>query len=175
MKTITIAIIIFICNNLIYSQDKKITLAVLDFENNSIIDNEKLEPLRNGIPSILISKLANIETITFVERERLNDILNELSLGQNAAIDPSTAQKIGRLLGAQTLILGSFMNSPGDKMRVDLRIVETETGLTLRAEEVTGDSEDLFDIIADLAEKVTDELSIEISSEESGIGFSIEK
>ena len=109
----------------------------MDFENNCIQDREKFDPLTSGIPSMLASKLTNITKLKFVERERLNDVLNELNLDQSTEIDPSTAQNLGKLLGARALILGSFMILD-DKMRVDLRIVETETGLTIKAEEVTG-------------------------------------
>ncbi len=163
MKLIILLFIIIISNP-VYSQDKKITLAILDFENNCLQDREKFDPLTSGIPSMLVSKMSAIPTIKFVERERLNDVLKELSLNQNDEIDPSTAQKLGKLLGAQTLILGSFMTLD-DKMRVDLRIVETETGLTLRADEATGDSDNLFDIIAELSEKISDGLNIKISGE----------
>jgi TolB-like protein len=161
MKIIIIVFIIIICNQ-IYSQDKNITLAILDFENNCIQDREKFDPLTSGIPSMLASKLTNITKLKFVERERLNDVLNELNLDQSTEIDPSTAQNLGKLLGARALILGSFMILD-DKMRVDLRIVETETGLTIKAEEVTGDSDNLFDIISELSEKINDGLNIKLS------------
>jgi len=161
MKIIIIVFIIIICNQ-IYSQDKNITLAILDFENNCIQDREKFDPLTSGIPSMLASKLTNITKLKFVERERLNDVLNELNLDQSTEIDPSTAQNLGKLLGARALILGSFMILD-DKMRVDLRIVETETGLTIKAEEVTGDSDNLFDIISELSEKINDGLHIKLS------------
>ncbi len=161
MKILVIVFTIIICNQ-IYSQDKNITLAILDFENNCIQDREKFDPLTSGIPSMLASKLTNITKLKFVERERLNDVLNELSLDQSAEIDPSTAQNLGKLLGAKALILGSFMILD-DKMRVDLRIVETETGLTIKAEEVTGDSDNLFDIISELSEKINDGLHIKLS------------
>jgi TolB-like protein len=161
MKIIIIVFIIIICNQ-IYSQDKNITLAILDFENNCIQDREKFDPLTSGIPSMLASKLTNITKLKFVERERLNDVLNELNLDQSTEIDPSTAQNLGKLLGARALILGGFMILD-DKMRVDLRIVETETGLTIKAEEVTGDSDNLFDIISELSEKINDGLNIKLS------------
>jgi len=147
-------------------QTKKITMAVLYFENNSIVDKEKLEPLGKGMASMLITELTKVKAFKVVERERLNDVLAELKLAQTGVIEQSTAQKIGKLLGAQTLLLGSFMNSFGSKMRVDLRIVETETGLTLKAEEVTGYLEDLFDVMKDLALKVTDKFDIQLSSDE---------
>ncbi len=174
MKVIIKICVIVLWGLVAFPQEKKITLAVLDFENNSIADKEKLEPLSKGISSLLVSKMSKVESITFVERERLNEILKELKLQQSSEIDPSTAQQIGKLLGAQTLIVGSFVNFPGDIMRVDLRIIETETGLTLKAEEATGDSEELFDIIDDLAAKVTDQLGFDLTKD-SGIELSTEK
>ncbi len=145
---------------------KKITLAVMFFDNNSVVDKDKMEPLKKGIADMLITDLSKIKAFKVVERERLNDVMEELRLNQSDAVDQSTAQKMGKLLGAQTLLLGSFVNFYGSKMRVDLRIVETETGLTLKAEEITDDVEDLFDIIKDLTAKVTKELDIQLSAEE---------
>jgi TolB-like protein len=145
---------------------KKITLAVLYFENNSVVDKDKMEPLKKGIADMLITDLTKIKAFRVVERERLNDVMEELKLNQTNAVDQSTAQKMGKLLGAQTLLLGSFVNFFGGQMRVDLRIVETETGLTLKAEEITDDVDDLFDIIKDLTSKVTKELDIQLTAEE---------
>ena len=145
---------------------KKITLAVMYFENNSVIDKEKVEPLKKGLADMLITDLTKVQAFRVVERERLNDILEELKLNQTAAIDQSTAQKVGKLLGAQTLLLGSYINFYGGKMRVDLRIIETETGLTLKAEEITDDVDDLFDMVKDLTAKVVDGLDIKLSEEE---------
>jgi TolB-like protein len=171
MKTISFFLTIIFCLMLTVSinpqqQAKKITLAVLYFDNNSIADKEKMEPLGKGMASMLITELTKVKAFRVVERERLNDVLAELKLSQTGVIEQSTAQKIGKLLGAQTLLLGSFMNSFGAKIRVDLRIVETETGLTLKAEEVTGDLDDLFDIVRDLAVKVTDKFEVKLSSDE---------
>jgi TolB-like protein len=145
---------------------KKITLAVLYFDNNSVVNKDKMEPLKKGIADMLITNLSKIKAFRVVERERLNDVMEELRLDQTNAVDQSTAQKMGKLLGAQTLLLGSFVNFFGDKIRVDLRIVETETGLTLKAEEITDDVDDLFDIINDLTVKVSKELDIQLTADE---------
>jgi TolB-like protein len=145
---------------------KKIRIAVLYFDNNSVIDKEKVEPLKKGLADMMITNLTKIQAFKVVERERLNDVMVELKLNQTDAVDQSTAQKMGKLLGAQTLLLGSFINFYGGKMRVDLRIVETETGLTLKAEEITDDADELFDIVKDLTAKVVNELDIKLSDEE---------
>jgi TolB-like protein len=145
---------------------KKITIAVLYFDNNSVVDKDKVEPLKKGLADMLITNLTKVQAFRVVERERLNDIMIELKLNQTDAIDQTTAQKVGKLLGAQTLLLGSYVNFYGGKMRVDLRIVETETGLTLKADEITDDADELFDIVKDLTAKVVDKFDIKLSEEE---------
>ena len=145
---------------------KKTTIAVLFFENNSVYDKDRMDPLKKGLADMLITNLSKIKAFKVVERERLCDVMAELKLDQTSAVEQSTAQKMGKLLGAQTLLLGSYMNSYGGKMRVDVRIVETETGLTLKAEEITDDVDDIFDIIKDLTSKVTNELDIQITADE---------
>ena len=113
MNIKSILIIVLLISGFIeqaYPQSKKITLAVLYFENNSVVDKDKMEPLSKGIADMLITELTNIKAFKVVERERLNDVIDELKLQQTGVFDQSTAQKIGKLLGAQTLLLGSFMN-----------------------------------------------------------------
>ena len=169
MNIKSILIIVLLISGFIeqaYPQSKKITLAVLYFENNSVVDKDKMEPLSKGIADMLITELTKIKAFKVVERERLNDVIDELKLQQTGVFDQSTAQKIGKLLGAQTLLLGSFMNFFGEQIRVDLRIVETETGLTLKAEEMTDDLDNLLQVVKDLASNVTEEMDIQLSSEE---------
>jgi len=139
------------------------TIAVLDFDNNSIADKEQLEPLSKGLADMLSTEISQIESFKIVERKKLKDLLSEISLGQSGAIDGATAQQVGRLLGAQTLLLGGFVNMFGGKMRMDVRIVEVETGLTLKAEEETGKVDDLFDMVKKLTQKISKYFNVQLS------------
>jgi uncharacterized protein YehS (DUF1456 family) len=58
------------------------------------------------------------------------------------------------------------MVSFGEKIRVDMRIVEVETGLTIKAEQVTDKVKNLFGIIKKLNEKITNNLDIKLSKQE---------
>lgn len=154
---LNIAIILLVSLlNIALAQDlEKRTIAVLYFENNSISKREQLEPLKKGLASMLTTEISQIQAFKVVEREKLESLLNEMSLSEAGVIDESTTQQIGKLLGAQTLLLGGFINMFGDQLRIDVRIVEVETGLTLRAEEETGSVDKLFDMIKNLTKKIT--------------------
>ena len=101
------------------------TVAVLYFDYTG--KNQELEVLRKGLAQMLISDLSGSSAIRVVERERLEDILAELKLQASAKIDPQSAAKMGKLLGARYLVLGGYFDLAG-ALRVDARIVEVETG-----------------------------------------------
>jgi curli biogenesis system outer membrane secretion channel CsgG len=71
-------------------------------------------------------------TYTVVERERLLRVLGELHLGSSELADEGTRLRIGRLLGARFMVFGGYQ-IVGKQMRLDLRLVEVETGKIRKA------------------------------------------
>ena len=108
-----------------YKVSEKITVGVLYFERNST--REDLEPYRAGLTDMFITELQKMPQLQVVERSRLDEIMGELELAELGAIDTETAQRIGRLIGAQALYYGSFTTF-GNMMRLDGRLVRVETG-----------------------------------------------
>jgi TolB-like protein len=81
---------------------------------------------------------------TVVERERLALALQELKLGSSVLVDEATRLRIGKIVGAKYLVFGAVIVFDGT-MRLDLRLVETETGAILKAVEKTTESMDPLD------------------------------
>lgn len=79
---------------------------------------------------------------TVVERQRLLLLLEELRLGSTALADESTRLQLGRLSGARWMVFGGYQ-AYGGRLRVDLRVVDVETGKVLRAAQRTVASGDL--------------------------------
>ena len=48
-------------------------------------------------------------------------------------------------------------------MRIDVRIVEVETGLTIKAEEATGRAKDLYKLVSKLVVKIIKNLDVRVS------------
>jgi len=61
------------------------------------------------------------------------------------AVDERTALRVGKLLGANHLILGSFMKFR-NQVRVNARVVRTETGEITGTAKVTGNFEKIFEL-----------------------------
>ncbi len=129
------------------------TLAVLYFDYSG--KDEELGLLRKGLAQMLLSDLSGAQGIRLVERERLEDVLSELKLGQKAAFDAKTAAKVGKLLGAQHMVLGSYF-SLGGVLRADARIVEVETGRVLRSAGANGKPDDFLSVEQKLKDAILD-------------------
>ena len=102
----------------------------------SLEDNSPSVPAQPDLGQILSSKI--METIkkrgdyVVVERERLLRVLEELHLGTTGPVDEATRLKVGKIVGARWMIFGGYLVI-GDQMRLDLRLVEVETGKIRKA------------------------------------------
>jgi curli biogenesis system outer membrane secretion channel CsgG len=77
-----------------------------------------------------------------VERERLILVLEELNLSSSSLVDEATRLKIGRIVGARFMVFGGYFVL-GEMMRLDLRLVEVETGRIVKAAQKTASAGDL--------------------------------
>lgn len=165
-----LALCAFLVNSMVFVQtaqasDPK-TIAVLYFENNSVVDKDKLDPLKKGLADMMITEMTKIKGIKVVERQRIQSIIEELNLNETDMVDKSTTQKMGKLLGAKVMLFGGFSNLFNDKLRIDIRIVRTETGETLKAEEETGELEEFLTMLQSLVKKIASDLDVKMTSED---------
>ncbi|MGH7496826.1 MAG: CsgG/HfaB family protein [bacterium] len=125
------------------SDSAAITVAVLDFQNNS--GAFSLDALERSVPEMLKTELSqNSAGILVVERRKLELILQEQALAQSGVIDEKTAQTVGRLAGAQYLLSGEISSSGDSRLRIDCHILKVETG-RVRGEKVIGQDRQVLD------------------------------
>jgi len=128
-------------------------IAVLYFDNYSITDGESLEPFRKGLADTLISSLAGSEGLQVVERTRMDALLSELALHQTGAVTAETVQKVGKILGVEALLMGSY-TAVGAMLRIDARLVHVETSRVMVSEEMCGPAEDFFSMEESLVDRI---------------------
>ena len=117
------------------------TAAVLYFDNQG---NPELEPLKVGLAQMLLTDLqGTVEHVDFVERIRLQAVLDELELGHTGQVDSQRAAEVGKLVGAEWLVMGTYF-ALGDTLRVDARVVEVSTGRILHAAGLTDPAGDVL-------------------------------
>lgn len=123
-------------------------IAVVDFGNSSSFSYFGPQ-LGQAAADELATQLVQAGEFTVIERDRLKALLAEQKLGQSGAVDPSTAARIGQLLGVQGIVTGSITQFSIDRKsggigpvqasyaeaesRIDIRVVDTSTGEILLA------------------------------------------
>lgn len=120
---------------------KRPRVAALYFD--AATTNTELQVFAKGFAALLITDLTANDQLDVVERERLEDVLSELKLGESKFANSSTFAKVGKLLGAEYLIVGSIV-SFGPKMRIVSRTVLAETGQEAGSASVFVEENDVF-------------------------------
>ncbi len=117
------------------------TIAVWDLDNICVPGSARPD-LGELLSARIIETLMEQGKYSVVERERLLLALEELRLGTTSLVGESSRLELGRLLGAQLMVFGGYQII-GEMMRVDLRLVEVESGKVLKAVEKTTSAADL--------------------------------
>lgn len=134
------------------------TVAVLYFENKG---NPELEPLKVGLAQMLVSDLTGTPGLTVVERSRLQALLDEQDLGRSGRVDATTAAQIGKLLGAEWFVWGTYVEVAGTFV-LSGQLTDVDTGQILLAPTVTGKATDFVALEQQLAAKLRDDLAARV-------------
>jgi hypothetical protein len=97
----------------------KTKVVILDIKT----DNERVEAY---IVDGLTSQLLQNDRLVVVDRENLATIKKELSFQMSGDVSDESSQRIGAMLGAESIITGSF-EPLDDKYRLSLKAVKVET------------------------------------------------
>ncbi len=105
------------------ARNSKPRVAVLYFDH--LGTDAELRFLRKGLTQMLITDLSDGDDLVVVERTDLEMVIQELNLGKSKFISRRTANKIGRMLGAQYLITGSYNNFRGT-LHITAKLIDVE-------------------------------------------------
>lgn len=130
------------------------SIAVLPFENLS--DEEENAFFADGMQDEILTHLARIADLKVIGRTSL------LQYKSGVARD---LRKIGHELGVANVLEGS-VRRVGNRIRVNLRLVDTRTGRELWGQTYDRDLADVFAIQSEIAIAIADELHAELSANE---------
>ena len=139
------------------------TVGVLYFRNMG--NKRGLDPLQKGMADMLITDLSKVKSLKVIERIRMQKLFEEMGLGSTGLVDEATAPRIGKLLGAATLINGTFLDLTEYGFRVDAGLVRTKER-TIQTDYVEGKLLRLFQLEKDLIFRIVDRMGIELTQEE---------
>ena len=121
----------------------KETVAILDFEGRGISQMEA-----QTLTDRLMSEMVNTDAVIMVERNQMEEIMNEQGFQQSGCTTSECAAEVGALLGVQNMVSGSF-GKLGNSYTIDAKLFSVSTGGTIRSVSKTykGEVDGLLNII----------------------------
>jgi curli biogenesis system outer membrane secretion channel CsgG len=124
----------------------KIRVAIWEFENNAPTSwwywKDMGPAARNQIDTEFSENAQLSSTFTVVERDKLALVLKEQGLATAGAVDPTTAAKVGKILGVKYIILGGIdkfnvNNTRGGIGGIGGNLVQAQATINLRVIDTT--------------------------------------
>ncbi|HET9948680.1 MAG TPA: CsgG/HfaB family protein [Longimicrobiales bacterium] len=135
------------------------TVAVLDFTGFMLGDGASNVNLGKAITAMLVTEFSGREGIRVIERAQLNDMLREQDLVLSGRVDDSSAIEIGKLIGAQYVLVGQA-SSIADNLRMDIRAVDVETSEVIAVMKKSDRTTELLSVVVALADEFGDQLDL---------------
>jgi len=139
------------------AQDDKPTVAVLHFSSFSLARDVK--DLGGALLDMVTTELSKKPMIRVIDRAQVEDLLTKQKLLVSGRVNDEEAMRAGKLLGAQYIVSGGVVMDKTDA-RLDIRLVDVETGLTVRSFKERGKQDDLLNLVEQLADNFTKDLKL---------------
>jgi TolB-like protein len=119
-------------DNEIPAHSEKVKIAVVDFSDlQGNVNN-----FGRFLSEELITRLFQLKKFTVVERLLLERVMEENALQLTGVVDPKSAVELGKILGVKAIVSGTITDLEST-MRINARLISTETGEVFAAANVT--------------------------------------
>jgi DNA-binding winged helix-turn-helix (wHTH) protein/tetratricopeptide (TPR) repeat protein len=135
------------------------SVAVLGFKNLSGRADEAW--LSTALSDWITTELAAGEQLRTISAESIARMKIELSVPDQESLEHDTLAKIGKDLGTDLVVVGSYASlgkDAGGQIRLDLRLQDTRTGEVIDALSETGTESRLFDLVAHAGARLRSDL-----------------
>lgn len=135
--------------------------AVLPFATTA--HDSLLEPLGYALSDLLIDDLAQSRDLHLVERQHTDAILRELDLVDAGVTDPRGAPRVGLLVGARRLLIGTLTSGSDRSVILSARVVDVIAGTVQPLVSGSAPLARIIDAEKALAFRVFDELGVALT------------
>ncbi len=142
MKNIRLVTLSFLLSSLLYSQDSRQTVAVIDFDASGISQLEA-----TSLTNRFRTAVGDVGAMRLVERGKMEEVLQEQGFQLTGCTSivarnllplyfEECAVEVGQLLGVQNMIGGSI-GRVGDTFPLDVRMISVQSGISLVTKQKT--------------------------------------
>ena len=113
--TACVALVAIMWPALAHADDARVPLserkriAVLPFDDGAIRESSyfgRVFDVGKGVADMLTTALFQVNKFRVIEREKVDAVIAEQDLGTSGRLDPATAARVGKILGADCLLMG---------------------------------------------------------------------
>lgn len=135
-------------------------VAVLGFHN--LAGQEATDWISTAFSEMLTMELAAGEGLRTIPGENIARMRRDLALPIAASFAPDTLERIRRHLGAHLVVSGGyFATVEGERIRLDLRLEETQSGRSIALFTEEGEVRDLLDLVSRAGQRLRAELELD--------------
>ena len=136
----------------------------MDFSGFMLGQAGNSEPIGKAVSAMLVTEFAIRDGLEVVERQQIQDLLQEQRLTLSGRVDESSGVEIEKLLGVQYVFHGSVV-SIATQLRIDIRAVDVETSEIKSVMKSIDLTINLFEVVVGIADKFGEELDLPPLSE----------
>ncbi|MDP2270825.1 MAG: CsgG/HfaB family protein [Archangium sp.] len=131
-------------------------VAVLYFDASTT--DADLTAFTKGLAALLITDFTANPALKVLEREKLEDAIKELDLGQTKYADKSTFARLGKILGVEYLVIGNLVCLGKSQCRIVSRVMAYPQFDEVTSAKVMLDPNDIYaaeeKLVEDLSQKL---------------------
>ncbi len=140
------------------------SIAVMPFDVTALPD--ELQPLSYGLAELTAIDLAKVQSLTVVDRLKIETLLNELELASTDLVQSASAPRVGRLVGSSRIVTGAMTDLGDRRLRINSTIVDVRDDSSEPTEAAEGSTQQFFTLQKALVFGIIDELGIELTADE---------
>jgi curli biogenesis system outer membrane secretion channel CsgG len=103
-----------------------------------------------ALMAMIAADLARVPELTLLEREKIDQLLQEMKLATSGLVDRGTITAQARLLGAGTIVVGSVINEPGPdgpgsgRYKINTAVSDVQAARVIGTQEADGRQAEFF-------------------------------
>lgn len=142
-------------------QDTRPIVVVFTFQNSALGSaHADFDNISTAVQDLLITDMASNAKVRLVDRAKIAEIQQEQNMVKGGMVDPQTAIRVGRLMGAQYAVTGGWISDKDGKAILTGRTIDMETSQIGNPQKIEGRADNVLAMISDLSSKLNSNLNL---------------
>ena len=125
MRKFLATVSVLACASAAFAADQKKAIAILNFDYSTVQSGVAAifgtnQDIGKGVADLLVEKLVKSGQYRVIERKAIDKIMSEQNFSNSDRADSTTAAKIGRLIGADAIVMGSITQFGRDDKKTNV-------------------------------------------------------